>query len=406
MYLIKKNVLFSLALLLISCSGDDSPNEILEVPVPELYFSFKANNDTSESENWIIIHNENGELLDYKSFEENDYLEFKTQNPLLTDNISITLFTYSKINGNKLHAITTTTGVDKGSIWDDENKPITEGATDVLIGSFNFALTNFHKIEWLNISNENGEMGGGLSGSENGSVWTYSDSDYTLYEKNNYMFTIVENNLDSKYYYLQDIQDGDNISLDYSEFKLFDSYLNINIPINSSYLMVLLGFEDYQDYFDGNGYMLSQIFPFNNDDVNQNPIRIGYLDRLNKYMTQFSVYFDNYTYNYKKYGAKPNEIIVPDNSTFSITNNSVQNFEFSTNVNFIKYTSYWSYNTGTWNSDWVENVWKVESPTNLYHNIGNLPDEIFQLHQQLDVNSLEYFRTDFTLSPEENVIFK
>lgn len=399
--------LFSFILILVSCSRDAPfPNENLELPVvEELYFSFKANKDTSESDNWVIIHNENGELLDYKSFEENDYLEFKTKSPLLTDKISISLFSYSEINGNIYHTIATTTGIDKGSVWDDENETITVGATNTLVGDFSFTLIDFPEIKLFNISNENGGIGGGLSGSGSGGVWTYSASNYSLYEKNNYLFTIVESNADSKYFYLQDIQNEDNILINYSEFKLFDSYLNIDLPLNSSYVMVLFGFEDYQDYFDGDGYKLSQIFPFNNYDVNQNPLRIGYLNRFNKYMTQFNVYFENYIYNYKKYGSKPNEIIVPENLTFSISDNSVRNFEFSTNITFVKYVSKWSYSIGIRNTDWIGSFWRVESSTNMYPKIGNLPDELFQLYQDLDVNSLEYSQTIFTLNPEENIIF-
>lgn len=397
MFYFKKLLVFSIAMFLISCASDDS--------IPELYFTYKANTDTSESDNWIIIHNENGELLDYNKYEENDFIKFETLNPLLTDKISVTLFSYSQTNSDTFHGIKTTTGVDKGTVWDDKPRLINEGKRNTSIGDFNFTLNNFPSIELLNISNENGEIGGGLSGTGSNGLWTYSASNYTLYEKNDYLFTIAEPILDAKYYFLEDIQDGDDISIDYSEFKLFDSYLNIDIPSNTTYLLVLLGFEDYQDYSISEGYVLNQIFPFDRNDLNQNLLQIGYLDRFTKYRTQFRVNFDNYTYNYLKNGSKPNEIIVPKDPTFNINDNSLQNFKFSTDVNFVKYVGKWSYSTGIRNTDWIVSTWEVESQTNLDHKIGELPKEIIMSYPKLKINSLEYFQTDFTISTEENLIF-
>lgn len=394
-----KAVLFCFTLLLYGCS-DNSQDEIPQPAQEELYFSYKANDDTSESDDWIIIHNSNGELLDYRAFEKNDFLEFKTKSPLLTDKISVSVFSVYESYGKKNHFIKTTTAVDKGIVWDFEQEPIIEPITSSSIGSFDFKLTNFPKTELLNISNKGGDINGSLSGVGAGGSWTYSGSDFTLYENNDYLFTIAQGTSDSKYYYAENLNDGDVITVEYNQFIPFDSYLSINLPPDSSYFLLLLGFEDDQNYTLGDGYVLSKIFPFDNNSINQNPLRVGYLNNLDRYITTFDVYLEGYTYNYKKYGAKPNEIVIPEDPTFSIGDNSLENFRFSTSLDFNQYTSIWSNNT-----EEVSSNWYVESGSNSYHKIGKIPEELVQKYPDFNINSLEYNKTHLTLSPEESITF-
>ena len=54
MSLLKRIILFSFIMFIVSCSNDSE----IDPPTPELYFTFKGNIDTSERDDWIIIHNE------------------------------------------------------------------------------------------------------------------------------------------------------------------------------------------------------------------------------------------------------------------------------------------------------------------------------------------------------------
>jgi hypothetical protein len=404
---------YILLVFVVGCSSNSSTNnsDDEEVITTELYFTFKDNSNTSYTDNWIILHNENGELLDYKEYEQYDYLTFETDSHLLTNKILVSLFYREEFTGNVVNIIATTTDVNKGSIWDNHGLDIPE-YSDTETGNFNLVINNSpYLIGEILVSNNNlSNVSSSGSGSSIGGVWTYLRPNISLYEENDYFISIRTENFDPKYAFLTDVQDGDDISLDYEhDFMFFDSYLPVNVPANSSYYdFGLKAFEEDQEYRVYDGYSVFELF--GSDIINPTTLNVGYTDLFDKYITSFYVAFDDHLeYSYRRLGSKPSSgISIPENHTIDVINSTVENFEFSTNFSFETYSSTWFKKEGSSrNDDLLVNRWTITSPYNASHKAGDFPDELIQLYPDLlNISSLGYSGTSFTLNSEEKLGYK
>ena len=93
-----------LVLIFTNCDKIEETNQIspeLELSNEITYFTYKPNSyiETSESDNWLVIHNQNGKLLDYQAYEKNDILVFTALDTTLiaTESLVITSLTLSQL---------------------------------------------------------------------------------------------------------------------------------------------------------------------------------------------------------------------------------------------------------------------------------------------------------------------
>src|SRR5688572_27257074 len=87
-----------LCLLVISgCSkNNDDPANTPHVNNPKKILQLKVDTSfsTDQSDNWVIAHDINGKLLEYKSFESGDLLILETTKDIPDNQASITFFQY------------------------------------------------------------------------------------------------------------------------------------------------------------------------------------------------------------------------------------------------------------------------------------------------------------------------
>lgn len=421
MSFLKRIILTGIVVVLASCAeseiifpegyedgGNGNGNEQTEV-----YFTFTSYESTLFSENWIIIHTDDGVLLDYRRYEKGEELIFEEESSLVPDKIAITLYRYQNFlgnGGNNNLDFNTTLGVDKGSVWD--NPPLeSEGSNQV--GFFDLTLNNFPEIIGLFISNENHLVNGFSNFTSTGVApsITYTPPSMPLYEEDEYCITFLEDNQDFKYHFLVNVQDGDNLSVNYDEFQFFDSYLSVDLPIDYFYDLSIKGLEDYQDIDGLGGFTLERALyhadGYMSDFLNHNPLKIGYLDRFNIYKTSLDVTKGKYAYEYRKTGDKPTEINVIDEPNISINSDFVQNFEFDVDVSYTDYEVSWQSVTGTYNVDQVRLNWRIEVPFGSDHVVGDIPEEVLELYPWINIgfSGLRLNDIGLTVSPEEKLRF-
>lgn len=418
MIYIKRIALFSLLLFFYSCSEDgifipEGYNNGSENPIDpeegetEIYFTFKSYENTFYTEDWIIIHTDDGVLLDFKRYEKGDELIFEAESSLLTDQISISLFKVDKYGNNQTLNIYTTVDVEKGAVWD--NEPL-EIIPDPVIGNFDLTLENFPELIELNISNENNliESGWYTPSSVNLNIYEYQIDEIPLYDANEYVLTFSEDQQDFKYYFLEDVQDQDQLSVDYTQFHFFDNYLDVHLPEGSYYRFSVSGFEDYQDMNESLGFTIGKA-TYSSEGymyqyLDRDPLRIGYLDRFENYATQLIVYADGYNYTFNRRGLKPDEIIIPTDISISIIDNSLDNYQFTLNRDYSKYIAKWFAIYGEIDVDYVRFRWEIEATNGSNYLLGDIPFEITFLYPNMDLDQLDYDGTNFIINDEEQIL--
>lgn len=381
-------IIYSLIFIFTGCSKEETEEtaeieEIAEIEetaeIEELYFTLNTNDIKDlKGEDWIVIHNSDGVLLDYVAFEKNEILEFKEFNTLLTDKITVTYFSYLAEADSFYHKIKTYTEIDKGSIW----RLIPDKQTLTSVGKFDLSVNHPSSIKQITCSNGSSTYTNYI----NGATGTNFQNIYLVGNENDIFTSILDINDGWKYKVLENVTDGDNLFLNYSEFQDFDTYLNIDLPKNVN---GNIGYSTRTntESLNNKNYTLIRGYSSNNDYYPET-LKLGYLNRFDKYKTEIYFYTDKYFYSYKKNGDVPSEIIIPIEPSISIDDSSIFNFKMTTNVNYNYKYSLWSFFSGTTNPPYNRATWKIFSPKNGSSIISDLPNEITQNYPNLNTSNL------------------
>ena len=408
------SLLFFLSALLINCEKNENSDvkpdaeeesvepepEVSEEIAKEIYFTVNVDPllKTSETENWIILHNSDGNLLDYRSYESGDILVFESEPINLTDEIALTSFSYRNSEGEIRHTLKTFLEIKKESIWNFKPFSSTNynNLTGEQIGAFDVTISNIIKP----FSFETSDISGILPDNENFRIITGNTATKThkLFEKSEeHMFSIFDGNGDFKYTFVKNIIDKDLLELDYSDFNEFDIFLSINPPPNGSFIAEVYGLENDQEFVGRTSFLLNSLYA-ETDEI-QNSINLGYLNRFNKYQTLVIFNTDDYFYLYENYGNIPENISIPENKTITISDQSISNFSFSTNVNFVRKINEFVYKQGEIDLDFIENNWQIESSNSEAQTFeGSIPEELLVKYPEFIVADLVYTKTYLYLS--------
>lgn len=410
-------IIFS-ALLVLNCSKEEdkpidpiSKEEKEELPVIENYLTInvRSNYTTEDSDNWVIIYDDNGKLLDYKPFETNDKLEFNAVLDTISEFISVTTMQFYEDVSTRSHEFLTTTRVPRGDEIDFGSINASNSEYQPLIntGEFEFALNNIpgsyngFNLPKILSTIKRGQLGGSGSGiNRNGLHETVMN--IPKYEgHDDYIITVLDRNNDLKYSSFNNPQ-AQNLSLNYpTDFLNFDSYVTVNLPEHINYYFNVAGFDDDQDFHQNEGYWLHSVVSVINNDVPTNPLKIGYLDRFTKYRTQLSIKMEDYSYNISKYGSKLDELIIPEKPNFTIVNPSHTNFDFNVDIDYIASHHRWTYSQGAFeNNDHSFTGWSYNAPKGSHVIIGDLPNEIIEKYPTIGFENLEHYSTRFYLQYE------
>ena len=390
---------------------EDSVNQEL---LNEVYFTFNIDNKNLDSENWIILYDETGNLLDYKSYNAKDFLEFKKRSDSIPKSITVTLFSTTQSSPSQ-YAFSSISQVEIGTKWNiivpEVNTEITDSEISPVIGEFELEVSeakgpDYYKQNLLtNIKGYGAHITGYTIFHDENGLSTYKYNPISIKEnENNYLYSKLDYDLNLKYYWFENIQPNDKFNVKYSDFSDYDSYLDLPFVENQYFSLNILAFENdnvlKQKYPNYTGYILLDID--SNTYSQSGPVNPGYLDRFNWYRTEIHMYrgIDKPSFHYLNYSDKP-EISIPE-SDFNITNKSLSNLTFSTNISYVRKESLF-----TTNFNGVDPItyWRVYSGEDQYPKIGIVPQELLNLYPEIDLDNLEYSYTnlylDFSYSHED-----
>ncbi|KAB7531046.1 hypothetical protein F8C76_05990 [Flagellimonas olearia] len=421
-------LLFVSLCLAIGCSKEEAPNEPPPVgsepepepePEPAVYFTLTVDNtnttNTDYEDNWVIVYDSNGNVLDHKPYESGEVLEFTALDSDVTDKITVTLFSYRERTIGYLEGETSLTcegslsnlvsypGISKGSHWVMSRYPsrLPSSSTPNNLGEFTLTVENIPRSgsvpeEYPILNNFNMNLEGNNFGNlstlrfpEFGSGGTITHStEYTKMVENgirnlentSYLMSILHAEEGLKYLFFQNPDQGSDLTIDYGNFQAFDSYAYFPVvPENERYTLQMVGYENETSFKTHTGYFCLEV----NDVNNGMQIPLGFLDRFTHYKTFFNINFGDHRYHYRILGPKPNITSFPEKPSLAFTQNGINGFDFSTNANYIRRTDYFAGQEPISAENCHATYWKIECTQENYPQLSALPDELYTQYPNL-----------------------
>lgn len=346
----RTGVLIIFTFLILNCSKSEDPNPeptAEEKPEPdpkpeepneqedEVYFSYYSDpNDTFSqwNDNWVVLHNQNGEILDHRQFAIGDSLEFKESAEILQNvqTLSVTIVNHRLgEGGGHHHAIATRAGIEKGTVWGwTVNKPKSASPPlSYFAAQIGITVNNVPNVHWFDLSS--------ITQNHMAGHPFYQETDVLniggvkLYEDISYVLSLRDGNEDIKYQILELPNPPSNIILDYSDFLEYDYVLEVVLPQYESYTARVITSNNSLN--DINHTAIS------NESSGRLPrsiAKLGYINTYDSFTTIFALRYDDQT-NYSRYkiGEAPTNINVPEDPQFLADGNTIYDYSFTTNLN-------------------------------------------------------------------------
>lgn len=391
-------------------SGNPIEKEPIE-PVNMVYFTLNVSENyiPEGTEEWIIIHDENGNLVDHKRVTNGNSINFENLSTRTPQTYSVTRFRHLLFSsGTSRFFLDTYPDISYGAVWNYKynNEPIKRELNPTVPGSFSINVNNIPPTYNFNLSAlQVYDAYGG-----------YIDLSYTnrlqileipLRETSNYILSIIDGHNELKYTLLENVKNEDSWTLDYNQFLDFDQYVAIDLPNqNIKYNYIINGLEEDVEYPGNYGFEYQSNVSHFNSPPYRTELKLGYLDSFAKYKTWFGITMEdeNYSYRYYKQGERPIGIKIPEKPNFNIIGETVYDFYFTSLSEYQFKASYWRVveetgdiapEYGGKNPD--ATAWTIYADRGTNPKIAEFPEELTIKFPNLNVENLEYQKTTLYL---------
>lgn len=369
--------LFSTLAFLLSCNNEVEPT----FETRDLFtLSIPLSINTSDTDNWIIASDENGEIIACKPFESGQEIMLAGDIIEGSSTLVITLATGRTGQSIRMHSFT---DVAIGSQW--TLPEVLDGAPQ--IGeSISLELSNFPtvKIPDYILSSLDGPVIH-IAGTYNRYFVPKSPCDIFFIVFANYPGSVP------KYKKLKSVVTGDTMKVDFNTLSNFDHLIKVNPGANGSYNAIVRGYDGDMAEVNQNHSEVLCYFEKRSADPE---FDVSYNDGYNFYKTQWQATTNSgSSFFYEKTGAPP------ESENFDMPAVSVA--IASANINDFRITSgtEFEFNTTTWLSP-GNLIWSVTRPGTSRHKVlKHLPQEIISKY----VQNLE-FRD--TMQPHTSIFFE
>jgi hypothetical protein len=348
--------------------------------------------NTLKTANWLFIHDVNGQLIFYKTFEGGDTVIFNSSAKIPDEKISVTLMEYTSAVTYKL---TSYLQISPGEVW----TLLAPKPTDYITPEGSFQFTVYGAPSDFLFSDRNGVGSVFKTGPAIGSYTAKCD----LYP-NAHSFLIstrdAQDNL--RYKFLDSVKNDSSYSIAYSDMKTPETILPISFSAYSVAVSVQ-GFDEWPPTT--GGYYVQSFYDYS---PGRTSVNIGYPSRLKYFRSNVGIYIPTESfgtslydyYAYYKSGSKPSSITFPLDAKFSIANRYLKNYAFTANVPFVRRESTWIYDNspGSQNQG-LSMQWTVHSPDGTTQKIGAFPSGFTNNYPELKlVDTMLENNTTFYLS--------
>lgn len=376
----------------------DSIPEIPIDTIPITYFRFQAignAGETTNSDSAIMIHSAEGDLLDFKLYEGGDLLLFQSTAQITPDNFTVSMIDRNTYAGSlEKNSVSTFPNVERNSFWTNFKQPeeLPNRAQSNLLGAFNLAITDLpDELLRFRLSSYDGGRSQGIYNFENGS-YTLQLDNVGVYEKNDFILTIVEKNYEKKYLKINNVQPSDDLVYSYNDLLTYDRTIEIELPSNflgKTYSQ--LGMEEAIESISDGVYDLDSSETAEPPSNLPNLIILGFIDELQTYRTQVDIALGNYNFSYYKVGSPADNIILR-NPNYNVLNTSLFDFKFNVDIAYYYRISEWrtSYNPN------LEFIWSIVSSFDENPLINQLPENLSVTFPNIDIENLTHSRTSFS----------
>ena len=343
------------------------------VPYLTIVVGNNYNTNSIPSEDWILVHRENGDLFNYTPLQNGNTVVLEALDTVNLANMTITKLRINDF-GNKLSYNLESYGkMQPGRTWTLNGLTASTSLTE--IGQVNIDVNNIPSWNSYTLTNIQDHVQSELS-----QYMAYNPgfdpsiidiNGFAYKQTNNYIMTVIDQNWVPRYAQLNGLTDGTSITLDGStQFSAFDQ--EIAIPLNTS----VNEFSYNVSALNPNTNSLFQLYWTSTPNPNyvagsSTAFSLGYLNAYLQYETNITMGNTNYVYNYGKKGApvSANDVNFPS-ATVTVSNNIFPTYAFTSTANQLINGSRWGGGTQTdpYKIDWI-----VYGPTNQVPIINEMP---------------------------------
>lgn len=372
-----------LAIFFFGCEKDEATQ-----PAALLTLTVESSFDTSTTDNWVIIHDEQGIPITFEPFESDNVLHIVTPLPVTGNTIGVTLLKYSDFGGKKEYMVNTYFQFEKGgqltlnSFVHQSFPP--SGTTTT--GTFKVAVNSKYLLHQYSFTDKHAR---GVHSQYDSTDFAFMG--YTRDVPSKYLLQASDELGSIRYKMLDNIKPGDSFTFSFDEFSEFDKTVEFTFPESNSVLLAQVGHEEDQS-IESSSYLHHLHIPSDPDDLHSS-IKAGYLNSLTKYVTSVIVSYPSYKLFYQNKGSIPEAgFPILSSANYSILSKDVRDFSAASANPFIYRTSHFSYAGPTSAAPII--TWYVHSSAGS-HKLQGVSQEILESHPLLELTNLKYISTSF-----------
>lgn len=379
-----KHIQFLFVLLaIISC---DDENNVNEPAGPPAMFTLTVDPDFAlNKDNWVIIQDKNGDVLDYQQIKTSGTFKFETDRDVPDEEISVTFFKYDSLIFQNYH-LDSYSSVPTGRTWTwkkSTRSPILgDGGSD---GSFsvNYTVPTPLRMSYFSNSFTEGR---------------HSQTLNTLYyqvvipkKDRNFLLTIAGDG-NPRYRFFENVKRDDHFNVTFEEMSEYDKVVEISFPpAISPKVEVFSVLDDGKSQYHTYDNSFNRP-PFEMEKTVTN-LKIGYLDRFKKYSTFIYIPTAEFEFRYEKVGSAPDAISFPEHPPFQLSNTTVGSFAYTNEILLTKRSSLFLYSP-----KFGVNIWWLWHAPDKFANVAQLPQLLLDRYPFLIAEKFEHVFTDFETS--------
>ncbi|HTH57068.1 MAG TPA: hypothetical protein VL728_13555 [Cyclobacteriaceae bacterium] len=381
----------SMVLTLFGCSYNNV--EVVKPGEPVLTLLSDANVGKG-AVNWLMIHDARGNLLSAQKYVPGDAVVATSNAVKAGDIVSVTFMQYSITQGygGYTYNLSTYLNILVHDTW--TSQILTSPQNDrTYLGSFKVTAMGFPITSRINISNV---YGGFASFLFDGSTASYATDLGVDTGTKNFFVSCRDPQGNLEYKFLPNIQTGDEYIIGPTDLQAAESSMQVPLTGMTNYFLNVAGVPSSESPA-VNGYIAHY-------DYMESPlpasVSIWFPAVFTSFRTTLGMTNSNGTYYFNSVGPKPNDIAMPTNQVFKITNRTIQNFQLTGNSDFQRRTSTWEFHNWQHGENpalMVDIVWTVYSPLGADQKILQLPSNFGSVYPDLKLDKLIHTGTTLGL---------
>jgi hypothetical protein len=377
---LRKIALFCCALAIAGCD-DESAETISPDKTALLTLKVETSYETSKTDDWLVILNTDGSVLEWIPFETSQTYQIATEKTLTGASIGVAVLRHLGDGANKYYNNSVYLNITPGKIFTLQNPPVTPANPET--GYYSVNVSGIPNVDQFGLGNGKSDVCLGSGG--------FGSATINCSATGKSLLQISSNSEPPRYKFLDELKDGDKLDLTWNDLTPFNKTITYELPSPTNLSLVVYGREEGQGYGTP-GYNLS----YHVSGDQHSSISAGYLESLSKFETRLNASYSKYTLRYTHLGDNPDPNLVwPKLESFGYNRKEITDFS-ATSVEAIKYRNT-SYYYQDYSGPTVSVYWNVYS-SELTHVIGAFPLEITNEHPALLFDKLKSSQTEFITS--------